>query len=265
MRYSFLDHPGPIAFAHRGGAHGAPENSMTAFQRAVGLGYGYIETDVQATVDGRLMVFHDPVLGRVTDRRGRIARLPYREVARARIGGTEPIPLLEDVLGSFPRIRFNIDIKDEPAIAPLIRVLHRTRAWDRVCITSFSTRRLAHLRARSPLFTREPVCTALGPRGVAAVRFGGRFERLAQAAASGVACAQVPYNLGPVPFATASFVQQAHALGLVVHAWTVNDPVVMHRLLDAGVDGIMTDELEMLRDVMTERDLWQPSVTRSDR
>jgi glycerophosphoryl diester phosphodiesterase len=265
MQYAFLDHPGPIPFAHRGGAHGAPENSMTAFQRAVDLGYRYIETDVQATADGRLMAFHDPVLGRVTDRRGRIARLPYSEVTKAKIGGSEPIPLLEEVLGSFPEIRFNIDIKDEPAIAPLVRVLHRTRAWDRVCITSFSTRRLAHLRARSPLFTKEPVCTALGPRGVAAVRFGGVFERLAQAAASGVACAQVPHSLGPVPFATASFIEQAHALGLVVHAWTVNDPAVMNRLLDAGVDGIMTDDLDALRNVMTERGLWQPSVSCSDR
>lgn len=256
MHYAFLDHDGPIPFAHRGGAIGAPENSMTAFQRAVDLGYRYIETDVQATADGTLLVFHDPVLGRVTDRHGRVARLPYRRVREAKIAGTEPIPLLEDVLGTFPDIRFNIDIKDQPAIAPLARVLHRTRAWDRVCITSFSTRRLAQLRARAPLFTKTPVCTALGPSGIAKVRLGGRLIKLAEAAAQGVACAQIPYNLGPLPFATASFVAQAHSLGLVVHAWTVNDPAVMERLLDAGVDGIMTDDLEALRTVMSERGLW---------
>ncbi|MEO3784249.1 glycerophosphodiester phosphodiesterase family protein [Actinocorallia sp. B10E7] len=257
MRYTFLDHDGPLAFAHRGGALGAPENTMAAFQRAVDLGYRYIETDAQATADGVLLAFHDPHLGRVTDRRGPIARLPYRKVSTARVAGTEPIPLIEEMLGSFPDTRFNIDIKDEPAIGPLVRVLHRTRAWDRVCITSFSTRRLARLRVRAALFTTEPVCTALGPRGVAAVRLGGAAAR---AAAAGVACAQIPHSLGPLPFATASYIAQAHSLGLVVHAWTVNDLPTMERLLDAGVDGIMTDDLEGLRDVMAGRGLWQAAV-----
>ncbi len=257
MRYAFLDHDGPIAFAHRGGALGAPENTMTAFQRAVDLGYGYIETDAQATADGVLLAFHDPHLGRVTDQRGLVSRLPYRRVASARVAGSEPIPLLEDVLGAFPQTRFNIDIKDEPAIGPLVRVLHRTGAWDRVCITSFSTRRLAQLRVRAALFTREPVCTALGPTGVAAVRLGGP---LARAAAEGVACAQIPYTLGPLPFATSSYIAHAHALGLVVHAWTVNAAPAMERLLDAGVDGIMTDDLEKLRDVMACRGLWQAAA-----
>ncbi|ROO88392.1 glycerophosphoryl diester phosphodiesterase [Actinocorallia herbida] len=253
MRYAFLDHDGPIAFAHRGGALGAPENTMAAFQRAVDLGYRYIETDVQATADGALLAFHDADLTRVTGEPGKIARLPYRRVARARIHGTEPIPLLEDVLAAFPAVRFNIDIKDRPAITPLIRVLHRTGAWDRVCITSFSTRRLARARAQAAPLTREPVCTALGPGGVAAVRLGGRAARIA---AEGVACAQIPHVLGPLPFATASFVAQAHAVGLAVHAWTVNDRTAMGRLLDSGVDGIMTDDLEALREVMAGRGLW---------
>ncbi|GAA0965717.1 glycerophosphodiester phosphodiesterase family protein [Actinocorallia libanotica] len=257
MRYAFLDHDGPLAFAHRGGALGAPENTMAAFQRAVDLGYRYIETDAQATADGVLLAFHDPHLSRVTDRRGLIARLPYREVSGARVAGVEPIPLLEEALGSFPATRFNIDIKDQPAIGPLVRVLHRTKAWDRVCITSFSTRRLAQLRVRAALFTREPVCTALGPRGVAAVRFGGAAARTA---AAGVACAQIPHSLGPVPFATASYIAQAHALGLSVHAWTVNDAATMERLLDAGVDGIMTDDLEALRGVLAGRGQWHAAA-----
>lgn len=257
MRYAFLDHPGPLPFAHRGGARGAPENSMAAFQRAVDLGFRYIETDAQATADEVLLAFHDPSLDRVTDRTGRVARLPYRRVAEARIAGTEPIPLLEDVLGTFPDVRFNIDIKDRPAIAPLARVLHRTRAWDRVCITSFSTRRLARLRARAPLFTRGPVCTALGPGGIAALRLGGNlWPALARAAADGVACAQIPYTLGPVPFATAAFVRRAQGYGLAVHAWTVDDPAVMVRLLDLGIDGIMTDDLPALRSVLAGRGLW---------
>lgn len=261
--YEFLDHPGPIPFAHRGGAQGAPENSMPAFQRAVDLGFRYLETDVHATADGALVAFHDHTLDRLTDRRGTIARLPYDQVAAARIHGVEPIPLLEDVLGSWPGARVNIDIKDAPAIGPLLRVLHRTKAWRRICITSFSTRRLIQLRARLPLYTDQDVCTSLGPRGVIALRaksYGGPLDKLVRLAATGIACAQVPYGLGRMPFVTRGFLDQAHTLGLKVHAWTVNDPVSMARLLDLGIDGIMTDELLALREVMMARGQW-PRIT----
>jgi glycerophosphoryl diester phosphodiesterase len=173
--------------------------------------------------------------------------------------GSEPIPLLEDVLGSWPEARVNIDINDAPAIGPLLKVLHRTKAWRRVCVTSFSTRRLAQLRARLPLFTHQDVCTSLGPRGVIALRaksYGGPLDKLVRLAATGVACAQVPYGLGRMPFVTEAFLDQAHSLGLKVHAWTVNDPADMGRLLDLGIDGIMTDDLLALRDVMRSRGQW---------
>jgi glycerophosphoryl diester phosphodiesterase len=232
---------------------------MPAFQRAVDLGYRYLETDVHATADGVLVAFHDHTLDRLTGHRGAIARLPYHHVAEARVLGSEPIPLLEDVLGSWPEARVNIDIKDAPAIGPLLKVLHRTKAWRRVCVTSFSTRRLAQLRARLPLFTHQDVCTSLGPRGVIALRaksYGGPLDKLVRLAATGVACAQVPYGLGRMPFVTEAFLDQAHSLGLKVHAWTVNDPADMGRLLDLGIDGIMTDDLLALRDVMRSRGQW---------
>nr|WP_026411181.1 glycerophosphodiester phosphodiesterase [Actinomadura oligospora] len=257
--YAFLDHPGPIPFAHRGGAGGRPENSLAAFQRAHDLGYRYLETDAHATADGVVVAFHDRTLDRVTDRTGTIAALPYAQVARARIHGTEPIPRLEDLLDAFPDARFNIDLKETSVIGPLARVLHRTKSWDRVCLTSFSTRRLTQMRARLPLFTDQDVCTSLGPRGVMALRaksYGGPTDKLVRLASTGVACAQVPYGLGPLPFVTESFVAKAHDLGLKVHAWTVNDPNTMARLIDMGIDGIMTDDLVALRHVLSTRNLW---------
>jgi glycerophosphoryl diester phosphodiesterase len=262
--YTFLDHPGPIPFAHRGGARDGLENSLPAFEHAVDLGYRYLETDVRATADGVLVAFHDQNLDRVTDRDGDIARLPYAEVAQARVGGREPIPLLEEVLAAWPRARLNIDVKAENAIAPLTDVLRRMNAWDRVCVTSFSSRRLRHVRARMRLLAGHEVCTALGPRGVAALRahsLAGRLARPLRAAATGAPCAQVPYRLGRAPFVTSSLLAGAHALGLKVHAWTVNDAAEMGRLLDLGVDGIITDEIETLRDLMQARGLWATAST----
>jgi glycerophosphoryl diester phosphodiesterase len=278
MPTAFLDHPGPMAFAHRGGAAHAPENTWRAFEHALGLGYRYLETDLQATADGVLVTFHDRTLDRVTDRGGRIARLPYQAVAQARIGGTEAIPRLDDVLAAWPDVRFNIDLKDAPVIEPLARVLRRTRAWDRVCVTSFSASRLRTARR----VLDRPVCMAASPFGISVVWFGGPrgprdqrrppahlpsplpptspalftgahlalAERLAR---TGVRCAQVPASV-----ATPAFVGRAHALGLQVHAWTVNSPEVMHKLLDIGVDGIMTDQTVALRDVLISRGEWHP-------
>jgi glycerophosphoryl diester phosphodiesterase len=250
----FLDLPRPLAFAHRGGAAHYPENSWRAFEHAVSLGYSYLETDVHATADGVLVAFHDRTLDRVTDRAGRIAALKHREVDAARIGGTEPIPLLEELLGSWPGARFNIDVKDEPAVLPLAGVLERTAAWDRVCITSFSARRLAAVRRVLP----RPVCMATSPLGVAALRLAAPSRELAaRLRRSSVRCAQIPVGV-----ATESFLRRARAVGLQVHVWTVNDPDTMTGLLDLGVDGIMTDETAVLRDVLAARGQWRPRPAR---
>ena len=107
MAIAFLDHPHPLAFAHRGGAAHAPENSWRAFEHAVGLGYRYLETDVQATADGVLIAFHDRTLTRVTGHPGRVSRLRYADLEGVLIGGTEPIPRLDDLLSAWPGVRFN--------------------------------------------------------------------------------------------------------------------------------------------------------------
>lgn len=255
MPTSYLDHPVPIAFAHRGGASHFPENSWRAFEHAVKLGYAYLETDTHATSDGVLVAFHDKTLDRVTDRTGAIASMPAKQVAEARIGGIEPIPLVEDLLGAWPDVRFNLDVKDMPAARPLAEVIRRTAAWDRVCITSFSA---ARLRATRHLLDR-PVCMATSPVGAAALRSGLPGRLLAPAfARRSVRCAQIPIGL-----ATASLIGRAHDAGLVVHVWTVNEAPLMASLLDLGADGIMTDRTELLREVMIERGQWHPRAGES--
>ena len=248
---AYLDHPRPLAFAHRGGAAHRPENSWAAFEYAVQLGYAYLETDVRATSDGALLAFHDARLGRVTGQRGRVAALPYVEVAKARIAGTEPIPLVEDLLGTWPELRFNLDVKHEGSIGPLARALKRTRAWDRVCVTSFSWRRLR----RAAALIGRPVCTGLDPAAMLALRYAGAAGaplaiRLAR---TGAQCAQVPAWI-----ATRALVATAQSLGMHVHVWTLNTRPAMERALDLGADGVMTDEVVLLKDVLSARNLWNP-------
>jgi glycerophosphoryl diester phosphodiesterase len=250
--YAFLEHVGPIPFAHRGGMAGGLENSMAAFGRAVDLGYRYLETDVHATADGVLLAFHDHTLDRVTDGRGRVARLPWSTVSRARIGGVEPIPLLEDVLGAWPDIKVNVDVKEAGAVGPLVQTLRRTRAVDRVCVASFSHRRLSAVRAA----VGPRLCTSLSTRGVARLRAAAVHPSAHRLAPRDVPCAQVPDRLGPLRVVTPGLLQVAHERGQRVHVWTIDHREEITRLLDLGVDGIMTDDVITLRDVLRARGQW---------
>lgn len=248
-KHQYLDHEGPIPFAHRGGAGDWPENSMEAFSQAVDLGYRYVETDAHVTSDGVVIAFHDDHLDRVTDRTGLIAELPWSEVSLARIDGIAPIPLLEDLLHTWPDIRINIDPKHDEVVEPLGDLLQNLCALDRVCIGSFSDRRIERFRER---FGRA-VCTSMGPRSVAKLRassFGFGRSRPADN------CVQVPTHAGKVPLVDRRFVRRAHLLGLPVHVWTIDEPEEMRRLLDLGVDGIMTDRPAVLKQVLESRAQW---------
>jgi glycerophosphoryl diester phosphodiesterase len=249
--YPFLDWPGPLAFAHQG-AHspdGPGENTMAAFEAAVRQGYRYLETDAHATADGVLVAFHDDRLDRLTDRTGLIGDLPWAEVRAARVRGRDEIPLLEDLLTAWPDVRVNIDPKHDAAVDPLVELIERTGTVDRVCIGSFSDRRLARIRAR----LGPRICTSMGPRQVARLVAASRGL---PAGSFSAACVQVPTKRGPVPLVTDRFLAAAHQRGLQVHVWTIDDPDEMHRLLDMGVDGIMTDRTDVLKSVLVERGQW---------
>jgi glycerophosphoryl diester phosphodiesterase len=223
---------------------------MPAFEHAVGLGYRYLETDVHATVDGVLVAFHDSRLDRVTDRRGVIAELPWDEVRRARLGASG-IPLLAELLTTWPDVRVNIDIKHEGSIQPLVDVLETTGAGDRVCVASFSGKRLDRFRT----LTGGRVCTATGPLDIARLRLAGS-GRGSAAGRFAAACTQVPVRQGPLVIVDRRFVDAAHGRDLPVHVWTIDDPIEMERLLDLGVDGIMTDRPTVLKEVLVRRGQW---------
>ncbi|NEY34807.1 glycerophosphodiester phosphodiesterase [Streptomyces sp. PRKS01-65] len=249
-RHPYLDHPGPIAFAHRGGAADGLENTARQFGHAVRAGYRYLETDVHATRDGRLVAFHDATLDRVTDGAGRIADLPWATVRRARVAGAEPVPLFEDLLESFPGARWNVDVKAEPALLPFLELVERANAWDRICLGSFSEARVV----RAQRLAGPRLATSYGTRGVLSLRL--RSWGVPAVPRRSAVAAQVPEYQWGVRVVDRSFLRAAHARGLQVHVWTVNDPARMHRLLDLGVDGIMTDHIDTLRKVMEDRGVW---------
>jgi glycerophosphoryl diester phosphodiesterase len=221
---------------------------MLAFESAVRLGYRYLETDVHATADGVLAAFHDDVLDRVTDRTGRVGALSWSEVSEARIG-TEPIPQLEDILAAWPDVRVNIDAKDDASVPLLAEVIARTGAHDRVCVGSFSEGRVRRFRR----LTDGRVCTSMGRSAIARLRTASYGPPTWP---FGAGCVQVPVRRGRIPIADSRFVAAAHRRDLQVHVWTIDDPDEMGRLLDLGVDGIMTDRPAILREVLEGRGQW---------
>jgi len=235
------------AYAHRGGAAEATENSIEAFRRAIGLGYAHLETDVRPTSDGVAVLHHDASLDRTTDQRGRVSALTWDRVRRARLAdGTSPLRL-EELLEEFPGVHVNLDVKESGSVLAMVDAVRRCAAHERICVTSFSARRLDRARDLLP----DGVETAAHPGEVLALRALPRFTALPRASRI-----QVPVSAFGVSLTSATFIARAHRLGLAVDVWTIDDVDEMHRLLDLGVDGIMTDAPTVLRDVLRSRGAW---------
>jgi len=223
---------------------------MSAFAKAVSLGYRYVETDVHASRDGVLFAFHDDDLLRTCGVNAKINDLDSSEVAAVAVEGSEHIPTLSELVTTWPNLRINIDCKADPAVEPLIAAIRQHDLYDRVCIGSFSDRRLKSIReACGPR-----LCTSMGPKEVAMLRL--RSWTKSQGRDLAPLAAQVPPRQGPLPIVDKRFVSHAHELGLHVHVWTIDDRSEMHELLDLGVDGIMTDSLATLASTLNERGQW---------
>jgi len=222
---------------------------MPAFAGAVALGYRYVETDVHVTSDGILVAFHDDKLDRVTTHQGLIRERTWREVAEARVDGIEPVLRFDDLLTTFPLLRVNVDPKHASSVDPLIHMIETLGAIDRICIGSFSDARLRTLRGR----LGPGLCTSMGPKEVARLRLDALSGRV-HPSPSG--CVQIPESFRGVTVTNAAVVRAAHRAGLQVHVWTVDDPAAMTRLLDLGVDGLMTDRPAALKEVLASRGQW---------
>ena len=261
-RRVFLDHPTPIAFAHRGGADELPENTIAAFDAAVALGYLHLETDAHLSTDGVVFSFHDDVLDRVTDGHGPLAEASAAVIGRADAaysfdaaggyplrGGGYRIPTMEEVLSRWPHVFVNIDTKSDAVVEPLVRLVERLGAADRVCIGSFSDERIRRVRD----LCGGTICTSMGPRAMTAAWLASRSGRMPRFRAD---CVQVPPTRHGVRVVDRRFVRAAHRAGLQVHVWTIDTREEMTALLDLGVDGIMTDRPRLLRELLVARGQW---------
>jgi len=256
MRYG--EEHGPLAIAHRGGLALGPENTLATFARAVALGVRYLETDVHTTSDGVLVCFHDATLERVTGHPGSVADHTLSSLRRLRVDGREQIPTLAEAMLAFPDTRFAIDLKDEPAGPALVALLQANPSWAaRICIAGAWSSRLLKVQREVP-----DVTTALGWRALTTLIAASRtYARPPARVASGT-FAHVPLRLGRVPIYAERIVRRAHALDIRVAVWTVNDQPTMHRLLDAGVDAVITDHPDLLREVLIARGQWAPLAGR---
>ena len=245
-------HHSPLAFVHRGGDP-ARENTMAAFEDAVAMGYRYMEIDVRTSSDGVLVVFHDESLDRITDGAGRLSEKTWEELSALRLRASgEPLLRFEELLTRWEDVHLNVDLKDEASVEEFARLVEAHGAHDRVLAASFNDARRHRVRralsrrtAASGGWVVTALIVLLGPLGL--MRRSGRR-------AAEIDCLQVPISQGRIRVVTPGFIRRCHQAGLQVHVWVVDEPAEMHRLLDMGVDGLMTDDAAALAKVMTERD-----------
>jgi glycerophosphoryl diester phosphodiesterase len=254
----------PLVIAHRGGAGLWPENTLYGFERAAALGVDVIETDVRATSDGEVVVMHDEHVERTTDGAGRVGSMTLAELKRldagfrwtADGGRTFPfrgqgvtVPTLREVFAALPSVRFNIEPKqaDPPIVAPLCRLIREYGMTGKVMVAAFRGSTLEQFRRECPEVATSASTSEVG--AFLAVQRSG----LANSYSPPMQAVQVPERAGGVRVLTRDFVAAAHGRNLRVHAWTVNDEADMRRLLDMGLDGVMTDYPDRLLKVLPRR------------
>ena len=242
--HPYLDISGVAISAHRGGSIEAPENTLESFQYALDLGCSYIETDVQLSADGIPYIFHDDDLKRLLDRDVMFNTLSSSEIKKLRLFESYSIPTLEMALTKFPNALFQIDLKTDEVAIPAMQVIEELNAFERVCIASFSSNRLKVVREKFP-----KTCYSMGPKEILQLLLAS-FGLYKQKVPGD--CLQVPiYHYG-IKLVTKRFVKYVQSIGLKIHVWTINDADTMQKLINLGVDGIITDKPKILRDLLSK-------------
>jgi len=242
--HPYLNQSGVSISAHRGGSEEAPENTLESFSYAIGLGSSYIETDVQLSADGIPYIFHDDDLSRLLNMEVKFNSLHSDQIEKLKLFESYQIPKLETALTQFPNALFQIDLKTDEVALPAMKVIENLNAFDRICIASFSSNRLQKVRKKFP-----DTCLSMGPKEVLKLLLAsfGLYNKTIYGD-----CLQVPiYHYG-IKLVTRRFVKYVQSIGLKIHVWTINDENTMRKLIDLGVDGIITDRPKLLKEVLSK-------------
>ena len=238
-----------MAFAHRGGTEFAPENTYEAFSSAVGIGYKYLETDVHPNADNKLMAFHDSSVDRVTNYKGKICNFTSSELKKIKVKEKFQIPFLEDLIESFSKSFFSIDMKSDQSVKPLIKLIKSMNAVDRVCFASFSQDRIDYVRDE---FDNKCI-TSMGPREIIKTKISSiiNFKHKIIPKIS-----SLPISRYRIKLLNKRHINFLKSLNIKVIAWTINDVEAINKLIDLGVDGIMTDNISVLKKILIKKNIW---------
>ena len=241
--HPYLNQAGVAISAHRGGSEEAPENTLESFRYAIEVGSSYIETDVQLSADGIPYIFHDDDLSRLLNMDVTFNSLHSNQIEELKLFGSYQIPKLETALTQFPNALFQIDLKTDEVALPAMKVIESLNAFDRICIASFSSNRLQKVRKEFP-----ETCFSMGPKEIFKLLLSsfGLYNKKVFGD-----CLQVPiYHYG-IKLVTRRFVKYVQSIGLKIHVWTINDENTMRKLIDLGVDGIITDKPKLLKKLLS--------------
>ena len=239
---AYLDYSGVAVLAHRGGSIESFENTIESFYYSQSLGCKFIETDVQVSSDGIPYIFHDETLTRLLNKNTVFSNLHSNEIDNLRIFDSHKIPRLNETLQTFSDMYFQIDVKTDEVAMPALEVIHQCKAEDRVCIASFNSARLSKVNNKY----RE-ICLSMGPNEVSKMLLSsfGLYKKTIMGD-----CLQVPMYYYGIKVVTKRFVDFIHSKGLKICVWTINDEKTFKKLIDMGVDGIITDKPKLLFEVL---------------
>jgi glycerophosphoryl diester phosphodiesterase len=245
----YFEGPKPRVLAHRGLALEHAENTLGAFHAAIQAGADIVETDVHLSKDGRVIIAHDPGLERVAGAPGLVSDFTAAQLADIDLGFGEGFPTLDEALEAFPHQRFNIDLKNFSAVEPFIDVIRQFDAVSRVLVASFDEKTRAQaVRGLPGVVSSATAATVMEGK----IRSWLGLSADTWSVPPEIRAIQVPSAHWGMPIVTPHFVHQAHLKGLEVHVWTINDPFDMKRLLEIGVDGIVTDRCDLAVEVVAK-------------
>lgn len=231
-------------YIHRGKCDNFCENTIESFNESVKIGFKYIETDLRITADEKIITFHDKDLIRVSNVNKYVHDLSYKEIKKLDLIKGGSIPQLSDVLESFPDTKFNIDFKSPETLLPTLKVLDDHNAYDRVCLASFDSSTLKKVMALRP-----ESCISMGTFDAFVFKVFKKFLHT-------VDCIQIPVKWKGIPVLSRNLIKFAHDNKIKVNIWTVNNEKEMIKLIDMGVDGIMSDDAMLLKKISEKFNLF---------